>query len=98
MPITTKAYAAIRLTDGKERIDLLNINCHPHFVESDAAMLDKRMPHWAHSNKFVRVSEVEIRECERGEDDCTCGHSRDWHLPEGCDHDDCDCESFNLKP
>ena len=66
MPVTRKIYAAIRLTEGKEWLDISSIALFREEAQSKANATDTTIgPHWARANPVVRIVEAMIVETEK---------------------------------
>lgn len=56
------AFAAVRMTDGREWIDASAVSLLPELVKSANAALHRRIPTWQRHNPVVRIVPVTITE------------------------------------
>lgn len=63
---TTKAtatcFAVVRMTDGREWVDIGTVECLREMAQESANKMDQCIPHWAQANRQVRTVKVTITE------------------------------------
>lgn len=62
--IQRRVYAAVRLSEGREWVDISTIRLEPVEAKASAREVDQRIPHWAQANPVVRVGPFDIQEIQ----------------------------------
>lgn len=62
---TQIGYAAVRVTNGREWIDMATFSGDPNMAIMNADKTDVLIPWWAQDNRRLRIAQVEVAEVTR---------------------------------